>query len=374
MLTLLVLSFFLLVLFFLATYVSYYALIRIYSRKPWNLKIDIGHQPKVSVLIPTHNEEKNIGQKLSNICGVSYPKDLLEVIVVDDDSQDRTLSIVKDFVQNHNSIDVRLISQSPRAGKSAALNKALAISSHQIVIVSDADTLWDKNILEKALPYLSDPKIGAITGVGINTNEKESWVTRGEGKYLNIVSMMRTGESKLHSTIRFEGGFCAYKKEAFDHFDCETGADDSGTALSIVQKGWRTILVPEAVFYTWFPAEIKGKLRIKVRRANQLIALWIKCLRLMSRRQLRLPKRITIPQLLLFVVDPIILLTIAVVGLATVILYPFSLFSLALVLLVTGSLIAMRGVLLEAFVDNLILFYALLSLLAGKRFVSWENR
>jgi len=265
------------------------------------------------------------------------------------------------------------VRQDSREGKSAALNKALGVSSNQIVIVSDADTTWDKDILEKAIPYLADPKVGATTSVGINSNERESWVTKGEGTYLNFVSVMRTGESKLYSTIRFEGGFCAYKKEAFDHFDDETGADDSGTALNIVQNGWRTILVPEAVFYTWFPSDLSGKMKTKIRRANQLIGLWIKCFRLMLRRQLRLPKKIAIPQLLLFIANPTVLLSLTIVAFVTVALFPFSFFSLALVLLIGGSLLLARRIFLEVLVDNIILLFALFSFLVGKRYISWES-
>jgi len=373
MLMLLALVFCALLVFFLMVYFGYYALVRSYARKPWNVNIDQKYRPSVSILIPTHNEEKNIGQKLDNIVRVSYPEELIEIIVVDDASTDRTLSVIEGFLEKNQVRNLKIVRQDSREGKSAALNKALGVSSNQIVIVSDADTTWDKDILEKAIPYLADPKVGATTSVGINSNERESWVTKGEGTYLNFVSVMRTGESKLYSTIRFEGGFCAYKKEAFDHFDDETGADDSGTALNIVQNGWRTILVPEAVFYTWFPSDLSGKMKTKIRRANQLIGLWIKCFRLMLRRQLRLPKKIAIPQLLLFIANPTVLLSLTIVAFVTVALFPFSFFSLALVLLIGGSLLLARRIFLEVLVDNIILLFALFSFLVGKRYISWES-
>ena len=358
---------------FLAVYLGYYALVRSYAKKPWNLNIDSNYRPKLSILVPAHNEEKTIGKKLVNIATISYPKDLFEVIVVDDASTDETLSIVQDFAKNNQEIDLKIVKQNPRTGKSIALNKALESSSNQIVVVSDADTIWEERILQKALPFLADAHIGAVTSVGLNDNEKESWVTKGEDTYLSLASVMRTGESKIHSTIRFEGGFCAYKREAFDHFDCETGADDSGTALSIVQNGWRTVLAPEAIFYTSFPSDLLGKMRIKVRRASQLIGLWVKCFRLMLQRQLCLPKKIAIPLVLLFVVNPIILLALSVVALGIVVLYPLSFFSLALLLFVVGSLLVVRRVFVEVLVDNLILLGALFSFLSGKRYIAWQN-
>jgi len=370
----LVLSFFFLSAFFCAVYAFYFVSVRHNAKKPWNLKIDSDFHPKISVLIPVHNEEATISKKLANISEVLYPKDLLEIIVVDDGSEDKTLSIVEDFVNRENNLDIKVFKQNPRVGKSAALNKALKTVSNQIIVVSDADTLWPKDIFQKALPYLADPTVGAATSVGVNNNEKESWVTSGEALYLNLVSLIRLGESKMHSTIRFEGGFCAYKKDAFDHFDSESGADDSGTALDVVQNGLRAILIPETVFYTWFPANLRGKLRIKVRRATQLIGLWVKCFRLMLRKQLKLPKKIAIPEILLFIVNPIFFILLIATGLTTVILYPFSVFSLVLVLFVLGMLVFVRRLFLEVIIDNLVLVYALFSFLFGKRYVSWENR
>lgn len=352
----------------------YYALVRVYAKRPWGLRMSVAFQPKISILVPVYNEEDTVARKLDNLSRVSYPKNAFEVIVADDGSCDNTLSIVKDFVRNNQGVSIKLLEQNNHAGKSAALNKALSLSSNPIIVVSDADTLWNADILKKTMPYLADQKVGAVTGAGVNSNENESWVTKGERTYLDLVSLIRTGESKMHSTIRFEGGFCAYKKEAFDVFDTETGADDSGTALTVVQNGWRAILVPDALFFTSFPRSLAGKLRIKARRANQLISLWIECLRLMLRGRLLLPKRIAVPELLLFLVNPLIFVILCTAGLAAVVSYPFSIFSLVLVLFVLALLVFARRVFLEVVVDNLILVYALFSFLTGKRYVAWKNR
>jgi cellulose synthase/poly-beta-1,6-N-acetylglucosamine synthase-like glycosyltransferase len=358
---------------FSSSYLLYFAYVQNSARKLWKLKIDRAFQPEISIFIPVHNEEGAIGSKLENIKDVSYPREKIEVIVADDASEDKTLKIVEDFVENNPELNIKVARQNPRAGKSAALNKALVSSAHPIVIVSDADTRWSPDILQKALPYLADPKVGAVTGTGINRNVSQSWVTKGEETYLNFAYLLRLGESKIHSTIRFEGGFCAYKKEAFEKFDCETGSDDSGTALEVVQKGYRAILVPEAVFYTEFPTRLVGKLRIKARRANQLISLCAKCLGLMLKGQLSLPKKIAVPEMVLFFLNPILLLGLIVGSVVIVALYPLSLFSLVLVLFIAGLLLFARKIFVEILLNNLILFYALATFLFGKRYVTWEK-
>jgi len=358
---------------FLGTYLTYFVYMWRCARRPWKLKAIGNVQPKITVLVPVHNEEKIIESKLRNIKEVFYSKENIEVIVVDDASDDHTLEKVGFFMENNPDLQLSIVKQNPRVGKSIALNKALDFSSNQIVIVSDADTFWPSNILLEALPYLSDPEVGAVTGRSVNIDTFQSWVTKGENIYLRLTSLLRLGESKIHSTIRFEGGFCAYKRDAFKKFDSETGSDDSGTALEVVQNGYRAIMVPEATFYTNFPTSFRSKLKIKVRRANQLISLWVKCLKLMVKRKLRLSRRIVLPELMLFIFNPIILLALMATTLVTIVLFPFSQFSITVMLLLCLVLIFAGRMLIEILLDNLVLFYALLTFLSGRGYIAWEK-
>jgi cellulose synthase/poly-beta-1,6-N-acetylglucosamine synthase-like glycosyltransferase len=324
-------------------------------------------------LVPTHNEEKIIEHKLENIKSTIQLYNNYEVIVVDDASEDATLENVKCFMEKNPDLNLRIIGQNLHVGKSAVLNRAIDSCTGEVIIVTDADTFWPSDILQKALPYLSDPSVGAITGRGVNRNKFRSWVTKSEDIYLQLTSMLRLGESKIHSTIRFEGGFCAYKRKSFEKFDCETGSDDSGTALEVVQNGFRAIMVPEAVFYTDFPLNISSKVKIKFRRANQLIGLWIKCLKLMIKGELHLPKKIAMPEVMLFIINPLIFMALIFTTFLVVALSPLSYFTLSLVALVTVLLIFAKEVFIEALLDNLILFCALLSFIFGLRYMAWAR-
>ncbi|RJS79339.1 glycosyltransferase [Candidatus Bathyarchaeota archaeon] len=358
--------------FFCGTYLAYFLYMRNCAKRPWNLKIDHNFCPEVSILVPMYNEESNIESKLENLKAVSYPRERMEIIVVDDSSEDGSVKVVESFMERNPELGIKLVRQSPRGGKSVALNKALKVASKPIVIVSDADTLWPPKVLREALPYLSDPSVGAITGRGVGKGEEESWAIRAEHTYLEYVNLIRLGESKLHSTIRFEGGFCAFKREAFESFDCETGADDSGTALEVIQNGYRSILVPKAVFYASFPISLALRLKAKVRRANQLIGLWFKCLKLLLKRKLLLPKRIVVPEVTLFIINPIIFLILMIFG-VIVVLNPLSPFGLAIILSVVCLLLFARRLFLEVFLDNFVLLYALIAHVFKRRYIAWES-
>ncbi len=359
---------------FLLTYVGYLGYMRHHARKPWTLGIDKNFQPSISILVPAHNEEAVIERKLANLAEVVYPKSKIEIVVIDDASEDSTLEKIQNFSLRNPDSNIKIVKQKPRGGKSAGLNLALTELTNSIIIVTDADTFWPPDVLEKALPFLADPKIGAISGRGVNENTEQSWTTRTEETYLDLTNMIRVGESKVHSTIRFEGGFCAFKKGSFKEFDRETGADDSGTALDVVQHGQRAILVPEVLFTTYFPTNVTGKLRIKTRRATQLISLWVKCFQLFLKRQLALPKSIVVPELLLFIVNPMIFAVLLITTVGLFIVFPLSWISLLIFSVVAGLLIFARTLFFEVFVDNLILLYGLANFVLGRRYVAWQSQ
>ena len=124
----LVLLFFFSLVFFLVTYLGFLSYVRYQARKPWNLRIDKDFQPSISILVPAHNEEAVVEKKLTNLSEVSYPNSKIEVLVIDDASEDRTLEIVKSFIAQHPGLNIKVVKQYPRAGKSAGLNLTLTLS------------------------------------------------------------------------------------------------------------------------------------------------------------------------------------------------------------------------------------------------------
>jgi cellulose synthase/poly-beta-1,6-N-acetylglucosamine synthase-like glycosyltransferase len=175
----------------------------------------------------------------------------LQIIVVNDGSTDGTLREVHEFQRFNPNVNIEVLDCSKRRGKTASLNLALNKARGEVIVVSDADCFLSLNVLREALPFLADSSVGAVTGLEVLLNFKDSWVTETEILYNDAVHTIRVGESKVHSTIFFQGGFGAYKRSLLDGgFDVE--ADDSGTALNIVQKGVRTFLLPEVVYFTTF--------------------------------------------------------------------------------------------------------------------------
>lgn len=349
----------------------YYLYMKTKAMKPWNLEVNESYQPSVAILVPVHNEEKTISLKLQNLSKVQYPANKIDIVIVNDASTDNTLTEVNNYKTQNPLLNIKIVDQKEHLGKTECLNRALKIVNAEILIISDADCFWPSDILEKALSYLSDPNVGAITARELLLNPHSSWVTRGEQYYNSTVQSIRIGESKIHSTIFFQGGFAAYKREFLQEFNHET--DDSGTALDIVQKNGRALLLPEIGFYTTFPSIWKNKVTLKIRRAGQLQHLWAKCVALLLNGRLVLPKKIAIPEMFLHLFNPLLFVVLAVLSALVFIQYPL----LLLVFLSAFGLIslvsAIRITVLETLQSNLILLASLFSFFSNKQFTLWTT-
>ena len=350
---------------------TYYLYMKKMSTKPWNLKITEGYQPSVAILVPVHNEEKTIRLKLQNLSKLDYPADKIDTVIVNDASTDNTLTEIDAFKAQNPLLKIKVFDSKEHFGKTECLNRALKSVNADILIISDADCFWPSNILQKALPYLSDANVGAITARELLLNPYSSWVTRNEEYYNSTVQSIRIGESKTHSTIIFQGGFAAYKQEFLQEFNHET--DDSGTALDIVQKNGRTLLLPEIGFYTTFPSVWKNKVTLKIRRAGHLQHLWAKCMKLLFEGRLLLPKKIAIPEIFLHLFNPLLFVVLIVLSALMLIQYPLF---LLIFLPLLGLLFAAkktRSTLLETIQNNLILLISLFSFFSNKQVTLWAT-
>jgi len=99
----------------------------------------------VSIIIPARNEEANIGRCIDSLLAQDYPSDLMEIIVVDDQSDDLTASIVKSY--QHSRIKLISILANEKFGKKSAVAKGIHSSSHDIIVTTDADCNFNKNWL-----------------------------------------------------------------------------------------------------------------------------------------------------------------------------------------------------------------------------------
>lgn len=335
----------------------------------WNIKIDKQYLPTVDVLLPTYNEHEVIVRKLQDLCRQDYPVNLLRVIVIDSGS-DETFDIAKEFVnKDHSGIRFEIIKEDLRRGKSSALNQGLKLVQGDIVVTTDADAYWMPDALRKMVKYFADPQIGAVTGTESILNPLKSSATKSEVAYHSWYLYYRLGESKLQSTLITNGEMMAYRKNLISRFDDSTGADDSGTALQLVMNGFRCIQIDEAkfydnVYYTW-----KGKTEVKVRRAEQLVAIWLKCFRLAIQKKIKLSRKVLFFNFYLHIINPIVLLLFGALFLLVAAKQPLILIPLAILLLYSKT----RNYFISFVSHNIFLVIGILQYATGKKQVVWKK-
>ena len=219
------------------------------------------YYPKVSVIIPAYNEEKNIVSCLDTLFACGYPAKKLEVLVIDDGSSDTTRTLVKKYK------NVRLLRQRHK-GKVAALNLGFENSSGEVIVTIDADTLVEKEFLREMVRPFSDPLVGATSGAVRVKNNDTLLGTFAHMEYL-VNNLARYNFSKVFNTgIWFFGSLAAYRWSALKQvngFKYDTQAEDWDVVLEIRRAGYGVLNVNSAIGYTVTPERFSDLFRQRVR-------------------------------------------------------------------------------------------------------------
>src|ERR1051325_2915040 len=161
------------------TYVGYPLLVAAFARLRPRPVRRAPLEPNVTVIITAYNEQRDLAAKLENTLALDYPKDKLEVIVASDCSNDRTDEIARSFAAR----GVRLHRQPTRRGKTAAQNAAVALARGEVILFSDATTMYQPDVLRVMAPSFADPTVGCVAGRLVYVDPSESGVGRGARSY-----------------------------------------------------------------------------------------------------------------------------------------------------------------------------------------------
>ena len=196
--------------------------------------------PAVSLIIPAHNEEAALPAKLVNLVELDYPADRLEVIFVSDGSSDRTNEILKGAEQPR----LRLVELPWHGGKSSALNHGVDAASHEIIVFSDASTLFAPDALRKLVRHFCNPHVGVACGtLGFQGNAE---FQRTEGLYWRYEKTLRVMESRLGATLTASGAIYALRRAAWRPLTPEVMIDDFVVPFCARGLGYRVVFDPEA--------------------------------------------------------------------------------------------------------------------------------
>lgn len=225
--------------------------------------------PRVSLVIIAHNEAASIGDKVENVLALDYPSDRLEILIGSDGSDDATDEIVRRFADR----GVRLLSF-PRRGKIPALNETVAEATGDVLVFSDANSMFSRDALRILVRPFADPYVGGVAGNQCYTTSTGNAASHGERRYWSFDRMLKRLESAAGNTVSSTGAIHAVRRELFQPVPSGV-CDDSVISKRVILRGFRLVFEPNAVasepVAPTDEAEMGRKVRVIVRG---LSALW----------------------------------------------------------------------------------------------------
>lgn len=216
--------------------------------------------PRVTFLITAYNEEKNIRKKLTEVLALDYPREQLEVMVASDGSTDRTDDIVREFRDQ----GVVLKRVEGRVGKTATQNEAVKAATGDVIIFSDATTVYEKDAIRKLVRNYNDPEVGAVSGRYEYVNPTGAPVGTGSilfWKYENFIKSMQT-------RIRTISGCCgciySVRKAAYVPLPGDI-ISDLVEPLMVIRRGYRVVFEQEAIAYEETTEKSHEEFRMRIR-------------------------------------------------------------------------------------------------------------
>jgi cellulose synthase/poly-beta-1,6-N-acetylglucosamine synthase-like glycosyltransferase len=208
-------------------------------------------EPTVSVIIAARNEAAVIGRRLENLAALDYPRERLEVVIASDGSEDATAAIVADWSDR----GVRLVDL-PRVGKADALNAAVAASSGEVLVFSDANSMFAPDAVRALVRRFADPEVGGVAGdQRYEAAATGDALAEGERGYWDLDRLLKMAESRAGNVVSATGAIYAIRRELFRPVTAGV-TDDFITSVAVVAQHRRLVFARDAVAYE--PPAVSG--------------------------------------------------------------------------------------------------------------------
>lgn len=236
--------------------------------------VHLTEYPMITVLIPAHNEEMVIGRTIDAMARLIYPKDRLEIIVVNDCSTDRTGKILEKKCEKYPQLKVvTLVPPYGAKGKSNALNNGLKASQGEYIVVYDADNTPERRaVLYLVNAILRDEKLGAVVGKFRTRNKDVSLLTR----FINIETLsfqwlLQAGRCHFFGITTIPGTNFIIRRHILDSmggWNVNALTEDTELTIRIYDAGYRIYWLPYAVTWEQEPETLRVWLKQRTRWAQ----------------------------------------------------------------------------------------------------------
>jgi len=236
---------------------------------------DRGHRPTVSIVVPAFNEEEGIAGTIASCLAVDYPRELVEVIVVNDGSTDATWERILEAGGRHPRFHA--VDLGRNYGKRGAMAEGFRRSKGEVLLFVDSDSYLAPDAVAQIAQPFADPKVGAVVGHADVANDLETWLTKMQQvRYYSAFRVIKATESLLSGTVTCASGCCsAYRRSAVEPVIAEwefqrflgrpaTFGDDRALTNRVLKRH-RVVYQETARSTTVVPATLRRFLRQQLR-------------------------------------------------------------------------------------------------------------
>jgi cellulose synthase/poly-beta-1,6-N-acetylglucosamine synthase-like glycosyltransferase len=220
--------------------------------------------PRITVQLPIYNEYYVVERLLKSVSGLDYPRDLLQIQVLDD-STDDTREIIRELAEElkNQGFNIELIHRVDRTGyKAGALEKGLKSCQGEFVLILDADFLPSPDMLKKTVHYFTDTKVGMIQTRWGHINRTYSLLTRVQAMFLDgHLLLEQTARSRSGRFFNFNGTAGLWRRSCIEEaggWQHDTLTEDLDLSYRAQLKGWKFVFLPDLVTPAELPADMNG--------------------------------------------------------------------------------------------------------------------
>jgi cellulose synthase/poly-beta-1,6-N-acetylglucosamine synthase-like glycosyltransferase len=246
--------------------------------------VDIFHLPLVTVQLPLYNEKYVSSRLIDAVCNMDYPKDRLEIQVLDDSEDDsRELVLESVRINRLKGFDIHYMSRQDRSGfKAGALRMGTEYARGEFIAIFDADFVPPPEFLKKSLRYFSDPTIGLVQCRWGHMNENYSTLTEAQALSLDLHFLVeQNAKSSTHLFMNFNGTAGIWRASCIrDAGGWHTGTlvEDMDLSFRAQMKGWKLLFDEDIVVSGELPVQMNAAKRQQFRWAKGTTQLAMKLL------------------------------------------------------------------------------------------------
>lgn len=343
------------------TYVGYGVLLyllvllkRMVKGKPKQMELPEDSQlPDVAFMVCAYNEQDVVEMKMQNIHELDYPKEKLHVIWVTDGSSDNTNEYLKAYPE------VEVIYSPERRGKTAALNHGLSMVTSDITVMTDANTMVNREAIREIVRCMQDPKVACVAGEKRVMSRHEGEIAAdGEGLYWKYESALKRLDSELYSAMGAAGELNAIRTHLYERMPETALLDDFVMSMRMVEQGYKIAYTSEAYAMEYGSANLEEESKRKRRiAAGGLQSSWWLRSMMNPFKNFMVAFQFVSHRVLRWSITPIALMALIPLNVALVMMKAGTVYTIIWILQILFYLTAFSGYLLEQHGHKNKLFY-----------------